>query len=365
MGKIKKACIIGDAMIPGKDFRPAFDRYLAKYVEDVKTGDWESDWQKLQFRRLEVEKQGPEIEIVPEMLGSEDREAELVMGLFVPVSSKLMEALPDLRIAGVCRAGLENVNLEEANRRGILVFNVQGRNAEAVSDFAVGLMLSESRNIARAHLAIKQGEWRKTFSNSDMVPQLKEKTIGIVGFGYIGQLVARKLSGFNTEILAFDPYVNPEIAGELGVKLVSLEDLFRQSDFVTVHARLTDENRGMIGSKEFALMKPESYFINTGRAGLVDYDALYSVLKEKQIAGAALDVFPTEPLPEKDKFVELDNITLTTHIAGTTKEALTSSPGLLMEDIQKLLEGRKPRFIVNPQILENSEFKQWLTGIQS
>jgi D-3-phosphoglycerate dehydrogenase / 2-oxoglutarate reductase len=365
MGKIKKACIMGDAMIPGEDFRPAFQRYLADYVNDVKIGDWETDWQKLQFRRLEVEKHGPEIEIVPELLGPEDKEAEIVMGLFVPVSSKMMNALPALRIAGVCRAGLENVNVEEATKRGILVFNVQGRNAEAVSDFAVGLMLAESRNIARAHMAIKQGEWRKTFSNSDNVPQLKEKTVGIIGFGFIGQLVARKLSGFSTEILVFDPYVNTEMGEEFGVNLVSKEDLFQKSDFITVHARLTDENRGMIGEKEFLLMKPGSYFINTGRAGLVDYEALYVTLKEKRIAGAGLDVFPTEPVQERDKLIELDNVTLTTHIAGTTKEALTNSPGLLMEDIQRLLEGGKPRFIVNPQTLDNPEFKQWLTSIRS
>ena len=161
MAKIKKALIIGDAMIPGTVFVPAYERYLKAFVDDVKVGDWESDWQKLQYRRLEVEKQGPEIETVPEVIGADDKEAEIAMGLFVPVSTAMMNALPGLRVVGVCRAGLENVNVEEATKRGILVFNVMGRNAEAVSDFAVGLMLAESRNIARAHLAIKNGEWRK------------------------------------------------------------------------------------------------------------------------------------------------------------------------------------------------------------
>ncbi|MBK5247138.1 MAG: 2-hydroxyacid dehydrogenase [Peptostreptococcaceae bacterium] len=364
MKRIKKACILGDAMIPGELFKPGFDKYLSPYVEEVKVGDWETNAQTLQFRRLEVEKKGPEIEIVPEMITEKDRDTEIAMGLFVPISSKMMEALPNLRIVGVCRAGLENVNLEEATRRGILVFNVMGRNAEAVSDFAVGLMLAEGRNIARAHFAIKQGEWRKAFSNSDSVPQLKEKTIGLVGFGFIGQLVAQKLSGFKTQVLVYDPYANKEIVMKAGVKLVSKEELFSQSDFVSIHARLTDDNKGMVGKEEFALMKPTSYFINTGRAGLVDYKALFDVLKENRIAGAALDVFPIEPIPALDAIVSLDNVTLTTHIAGTTTEALTSSPGLLMEDITKFLEDKNPLFIINPEVMEQEGFKKWITTIR-
>ncbi len=364
MATIKKALIIGDAMIPGSVFLPAYERYLKKSVNEVKVGDWESDWAKLQFRRLEVEKQGPEIEIVPEMIGEDDKAAEIAMGLFVPVSSAMMDALPGLKIVGVCRAGLENVNVEEATRRGVLVFNVMGRNAEAVSDFAVGLMLAESRNIARAHLAIKKGEWRKTFINSDFVPQLKEKVVGIVGFGFIGQLVAQKLSGFKTETLVYDPWASKEAAAKLGVRLVELEEIFTNSDFITIHARLTDENKGMIGADLLAKMKPTSYLINTGRAGLVDYTSLFNVLKNREIAGAALDVFPTEPIASDDEFTKLDNVTLTTHIAGTTTEALTSSPGLLMEDIKRLIDGEKPLFAINREVLDTADFKNWLSQVQ-
>lgn len=359
MKPIKKVCILGDAMIPGELFKPGFERYLSSYVEEVKIGDWEADIQKLQFRRLEVEKLGPEIEIVPEMITKDDQDTEIAMGLFVPVSSKMMDALPKLRIVGVCRAGLENVNLQEANKRGILVFNVMGRNAEAVSDFSVGLMLAESRNMARAHFAIKHGEWRKTFPNSDSIPQLKEKNIGLIGFGFIGQLVAQKLSGFRANVLVYDPYADKEMVKKAGATPVSKEEIFSQSDFISVHARLTDDNKGMIGKDEFARMKPTSYFINTGRAGLVDYQALLETLQEGRIAGAALDVFPVEPIPAQDAFVALDNVTLTTHIAGTTTEALTSSPGLLMEDITRFLKKEQPLFVVNPEVLEHPQFAAW------
>ena len=137
-----KAILLGDAMIGGTGFQRAWEKHMGTYGSDIVVNDWEKDWGKLQYRRLEVEKRGPEIETVDETILKEGQDAQALMGLFVPVSSKVMEAMPKLRIVGVSRAGLENVNVEEATRRGSLVFNVQGRNAHAVSDFAVGMMLA-------------------------------------------------------------------------------------------------------------------------------------------------------------------------------------------------------------------------------
>lgn len=365
MSRQMKAVLLGDAMIVGSEFEAATKKYLSEYVGAIKVGDWEPNWQKLQARRLEVEKQGPEIEEVDSLITAEGSDAELLAGLFVPVSSKVFDAMPKLRIAGVSRAGLENVNVQEATKRGILVFNIEGRNAEAVSDFAVGLMLSECRNIARAHYSIKNGQWRKVFSNSDWVPELKGKNVGIVGFGYIGRLVAQKLAGFGVNRLVYDPFVNPEDVREAGCTLVDKETLFKDSDFVTLHARMGESTKNMVGEKELGSMKPTAYLINTGRAGLVDEKALLTILKEKRIAGAGLDVFLDEPLKADSPFLTLDNVTLTTHIAGTTKEALTRSPEILMEDISKLLKGEKARFIINKEVLDHPEFKAWLAGVQS
>jgi D-3-phosphoglycerate dehydrogenase len=264
--------------------------------------------------------------------------------------------MPKLRIAGVSRAGLENVNVPEATKRGIVVFNVEGRNAEAVSDFAVGMMLAECRNIARAHFAIKNGQWRKTFSNSSWVPQLKDKNIGIVGFGYIGRLVAKKLSGFGVKCLVYDPFVAPDEVRKHDCTPVDKDTLF---------ARMSEATKNMVGEHELRRMKPTAYLVNTARAGLLDQSALIAVLQEKKIAGAGLDVFQDEPLKPDSPFLTLDNVTLTTHIAGTTKEALSSSPELLMEDINKLLTGQKPRFVVNKEVLDRPEFKAWLKEVQS
>ena len=359
-----KAILLGDAMIPVKGFQGAWDKYLAPYGDVVYAGDWEPSWDQLQYRRLEVEKRGPEIEPCEPLVLEHGKDAEILMGLFIAVSSKVMDAMPKLRMVGVSRAGLENVNVEEATKRGILVFNVMGRNAHAVSDFAIGLMLAEARNIARAHMSIKEGGWRKTFSNSDNVIELGGKTIGLVGFGYIGSLVAKKLSGFEAYVIVYDPYADPERIKAAGCTPVSLEELMKTADIVSMHARLTEANKGMISKELIGMMKPTAIFINTSRAGLVDQDALAEALKEKRIQGAALDVFTTEPIDPKSPFLELDNVTLTTHLAGTTSDALSNSPYLLAADMASFLAGEGGRFVINKEVLDHPEFKAWLENLK-
>lgn len=351
-----KILTIGDAMIPGAWFTEAA---AALGKADFVTADWETDWSKLQNRRLVVEQQGPGVEVVPPaFLANPD--AEIALGLFVPFSADGMDALPKVRVIGVARAGVENVDVKAATERDILVVNVMGRNAEAVSDFAIGVMLSEARNIARAHHAIKTGAWRKTFSNSDYVPELKGKTVGIVGFGYIGRLVAKKLSGFDVKILVHDPYVKPEDIAAAAAQAVDKQTLFSQSDFITLHARLSAENKGFVGREALALMKPTAYLINTARSGLIDTDALVKALQSKRIAGAALDVFDVEPIPADSPLLGLDNVTLTTHIAGTTREALTRSPELLVNEVARILDGVPTPALKNTAVLEKPVVKAWL-----
>lgn len=359
-----RALLLGDAMIPAPGFVNAWGKYMGAFGDIAFAGEWEPSWDNLQYRRLEVEKNGPEIEPADPLVLEHGKKCNVLAGLFVPVSSKVIDAMPDLRIVGLSRAGLENINVAKATERGILVFNIMGRNSHAVSDFAIGLMLAECRNIARAHYAIKNGTWRKTFANSDNVPELNGKTIGLVGFGFIGSLVAKKLSGFDANVIVYDPWADPARVAASGAKLVELEELFRTADFVSLHARLTDDNKKMVNAKLLGLMKPTAYLINTSRAGLVDQDALAEALRDKKIQGAALDVFTTEPLPADSPFLELDNVTLTTHIAGTTSDALTNSPFLLFEDIAKLFKGEEPNFIVNKEVLLREDFKAWLASVK-
>lgn len=359
-----KAILSGDPMITSEMFKPAYEKHVKKFFGEMAMGDFETDWSALQDRRLKVEQQGPEIEVVPDIVLNEGKDAELLAGLFVPVSSRLMDAMPKLRIVGLARAGKENINLAEATKRGILAFNVMGRNAEAVSDFAVGLMLAESRNIAKAHNSIKNKGWQKEFSNVDFVPQLKGKKIGIAGFGYIGRLVAQKLQGWDLEVLVYDAYTPEEDIKAANCTPVDKETLFRESDFISIHLRLVEGTKGWASKEYIDMMKPTSYIVNTGRSGLIDMNYLYDALKNKRIAGAGLDVFDEEPIDVNSPFIDLDNVTLTTHIAGTTTEVLTGSPYLLFEDIERFLSGKKASYILNPEVLENPDFKNWLAGVK-
>jgi len=355
---------IGDVMILGNNIGAAAKELKLNNLNiDIK--DWETDWDKLQDRRLIIEKQGPSAEsVVPQILNA-SKNTEILLVLFCPVSREAIDALPNLKLIGALRAGLENIDVKYATEKGIIVQNIKGRNAQAVSDFTIGLLLGEARNIARSYHAVKNGIWRKDFVNSDMVPELQGKTIGLVGFGYIGQLVAQKLSGFQANILVFDPYVSDEVIKKYHTKKVTINDLLKNADFVSLHVKMSKETKHIIGEKELSLMKKSAYLVNTARAGLIEEDALYHVLKEKKIAGAALDVFWQEPIGKNSRWLELDNVTLTTHIAGTTKEALTKSPYLLVEDINKLLEDKEPKFMVNPEVLKRAEVRNWLEEVRS
>jgi len=353
---------IGDVMILGNNIGAAAKELKLNNLNiDIK--DWETDWDKLQDRRLIIEKQGPSAEsVIPQILNA-SKKTEILLVLFCPVSREAIDALPNLKLIGALRAGLENIDVKHATEKGIIVQNIKGRNAHAVSDFTIGLILGEARNIARSYHAVKNGIWRKDFVNSDMVPELQGKTIGLVGFGYIGQLVAQKLSGFQVNILVFDPYVSDEVIKKYHAKKVTIEDLFKSADFVSLHVKMSKETKHIIREKELSLMKKSAYLINTARADLIEEYALYQVLKEKKIAGAALDVFWQEPIGKNSRWLELDNVTLTTHIAGTTKEALTKSPYLLVEDINKLLEDKEPKFVVNPEVLKRAEVQNWLKEV--
>jgi len=351
-----KIVVVGDAMIPARFIAAACD-LMRDFQPDVVSLSWlgEEDRVRLQEERIKVEKGGPDAVPIPEGLVKAVAGAEMLLVHYCPISRRVLDAAaPALKVVGTCRAGLEHVDLSAATDRGVVVFNVRGRNAGSVSDFAVGLILAECRNIARSHLGIVRGRWRKDFVNSPHIPELSGKTVGLVGFGWVGKLVCRKLSGFEVKMLAYDPYVSEDIITASGARPVDLPTLMRESDFVSIHARLTPENRGVIGARELSLMRPTAYFINTARAGLVDEEALIDVLQKRAIAGAGLDVFHHEPIPTDHPLLKLDNVTLTSHLAGTTSEALSRSPILLVEDIVKYLRGQRPQFMVNPEVLDQA-----------
>ena len=339
---------IGDLFIPHKYIAKGFAP-LKELGIGIETFDWKlSGFQELQAINLKVEKGGASAYDPPAEVYEAVKDADILITQFCPVPASLIEAGKRLKVVGVLRAGYENIDVKAASERGILVLNTPGRNSDAVADFAVGMLLAEARNIARGHLGLKEGRWIREYPNSGMIPDLPGKTVGIVGLGEIGRKVAKRLSGFDVKILAYDPFVKEPPAG---IAMVRLEELMEGSDFVTVHARLTKETEGMIGAALIAKMKSSAYLINTSRSALVDEKALYEALKSKKIAGAALDVFDLEPPGADYPLVRLDNVTLTPHMAGGSNDAFFNCPKLLADEFAKLLSGGEPRSPVNRDAL--------------
>jgi len=340
-----RALVIGDLWVPFETFRKEFHPLVGKGFE-LLGKDWLlKDMQELTQVNLSVEKQGPDAVVIPEEIMKEMENADVLAVQFCPISRKTMERCKKLKLIGVMRAGTENIDLEAAKELGIGVLNVRGRNAQAVAEFTLGLLLAETRNIARSHHALMQGTWRKEYHNSNAIPEVHGKVLGIIGLGEIGIRLARLLSGFEMKkILVHDPFVSAEVMAEVGAESVSLEVLCRESDYISINARLTEETRHLLSDAEFRMMKPSAYVINTARAGLIDENALIAALQDGQIAGACVDVFEHEPLPADSPFLTLDNVTLTTHLAGTTADSFTRSAQILVEDMVSLVDGKKAKY---------------------
>lgn len=343
---------IGDLLIPEKYIEEGFENFIDKGIE-IKTIQWKlNTYEELQNINLLIESGGNEAYEPPMYVFEAVKDADIIITQFYPITEKLINYCRNLKAIGVLRGGYENVNLEYADKKGITVFNTPGRNANAVADFTVGVLISECRNISRSHMNLKIGKWIRDYTNADSVPDLSNKIVGIIGFGEIGKKVAKRLAGFDMNIVVYDPFFKGEYSG---VKFVALKELMKISDFVTLHARLTKETERMIGKELLNLMKPTAYLINSARSSLVDEKALYETLKNKQIIGAALDVFDEEP-PGKDyPLVTLENVTITPHLAGGTKDAFTNSPKLLADEMIKVLTGEESRYVINKQTYINNK----------
>ncbi len=226
-------------------------------------------------------------------------------------------AAPNLKVIARAGVGLDNVDTPAATEHGVMVVNAPTSNVVSAAELAVAHILSLSRNIADAHHSMKQGEWKRSKYTG---VELYEKTIGIVGLGRIGTLVANRLAGFDVKLIGFDPYVTQTRAEQIGVELVELDELMKRSDYITIHIPKTAETTGMISDEQFAMAKSNLMIVNCSRGGIIDEDALYTALKNNTIAGAGLDVYNSEP-PEGSKLLELDNILLTPHLGASTGEA--------------------------------------------
>ncbi|MCZ7640621.1 MAG: 2-hydroxyacid dehydrogenase [Verrucomicrobia bacterium] len=339
-----KLLAISDAYIPRAVMERGLSRLKALGIE-VEVRPWEhASLVELQQANLAIEQGGPAAVPLDEPLMAGAEDVAIVVVQFAPVAERFLERLPALQVIGVLRGGWENIAVAAATQRGVGVIHTPGRNARAVAECTVGLMLAEIRNLARAHASLKAGAWRREFPNSQAIPELRGKTVGLIGYGAVGRLVAHYLEAFGSRIVVYDPYLQGDPAPAVRVDLATL---LEASDIVSLHARLTPESHGLIGAAELARMKSSAVLVNTARSGLVVEAALVEALRRRTILGAALDVFDVEPLRPDHPFLELDNVTLTPHLAGSSIDAFHGSPELMAGHLENLLAGRGPVPIVN------------------
>jgi D-3-phosphoglycerate dehydrogenase len=234
------------------------------------------------------------------------------------VTDDVMALAPELRVIARAGAGVDNVDLAAATRRGIVVLNAPGANTVSAAEHTIALLLGLQRRIPWAAASMREGKWdRKAFPGSE----LRGKTIGVVGLGRIGQHVAQIARAFGMQVVAHDPYLPETVARGLGAELLKIDELLTRADVVTLHLPLTEETAGLINARRLALLRPTAVIVNAARGGLIDVDALADAIEAEQLAGAALDVFDPEPLPADSRLRSLDRVLLTPHLAASTSEA--------------------------------------------
>jgi D-3-phosphoglycerate dehydrogenase len=296
---------------------------------------------------VEVHAKLPEAELVA-LIGDFDA---LVVRSETRVTAPVLEAGRRLRVVGRAGVGVDNIDVETATRKGILVVNAPRGNIMAAAEHTIGLLFALARNIPQADAAVKRGEWQRSRYTG---VEIRGKTLGVVGLGNIGSEVSKRAQGLEMDVIAYDPAVPRERAEHFNVQLVSLEELFQRSDFVSIHAPLVEGTRNLIDARVLALAKPTARLVNAARGGIVDEAALYAALNERRLAGAASDVFLNEPVGE-NPLLALPNFVATPHIAASTVEAQASVASDVAEEVLAVLRGELPRYAVNAPSLPPEE----------
>ncbi|WP_165066481.1 phosphoglycerate dehydrogenase [Marisediminicola senii] len=251
------------------------------------------------------------------------------------IDAEALAAAPTLKVIARAGVGLDNVDIKAATTAGVMVVNAPTSNIISAAELTVGHILALARHIAPAHAALAQGQWKRSKYTGT---ELYEKTVGIIGLGRIGALITARMQAFGVRVVAYDPYVTAARAQQLGVTLLSFDELLQQSDFVTIHMPKTPETTGMISDAQLALMKPTAFIVNVARGGLIDEDALYRALTSKTIAGAGLDVFVHEP-PVDSPLLALDNVVVTPHLGASTDEAQEKAGVSVAKSVRLALSG--------------------------
>jgi D-3-phosphoglycerate dehydrogenase len=315
--------------------------------------------------QLDEERQGIgdlDYELVATRAGGEDelianvRDADVVLVVGVQITRRVLESLPRCRCVVRYGIGLDNVDVEAATDEGIVMAHVLDFCTEEVSNHAIALLLAVARRLPMLHRDVAAGRWRS--EQIRFMAPVHGETLGIVGFGNIGQAVGRKALAFGLRVLACDPYCDRGVAEEMGVKLVPLEELLAEADYVSLNTPLTPETRHIIGAAELKAMKPTAVLINTARGPVVDEPALIEALSNGEIAAAGLDVFEEEPLPADSPLCRLDNVVLTPHVGSMSPEAMQQLRQEVGRAAGDVLRGRWPKYVANPNVKPRVELEE-------
>lgn len=313
---------------------PSFGLYVSEPVEYLKS------------HACDVELSPPAKTWSEQELIEKAKDVDAIVVGFEKMSEPVMMGSTRLKIITKHGAGVDNIDMKAASQKGIVVTSAPGANSDAVADLTIGLFLSLARRIPSADRSVKQGQWPRMVGD-----QINEKVLGIIGLGQVGKKVARRALGFDMKVITYDVIKDEAFARKHGIAYVALDDVLGQSDFISIHVPLIPPTRNLIGERELGLMKKGAYLVSISRGGIVNEDALYRALKEGKIKGAALDVFSQEP-PKESPLLTLENVILSPHMAGYTYEALRDTGMICVRSIIDVFEGRKPQFVVNPEIFK-------------
>ena len=277
------------------------------------------------------------------------------------ISAEMINNVENLFAIVDFRGTVINIDIEAANQKGVVILNTPGRNANAVADLTIALMIMAARNIVRGINALRNGLWtekgRYWIYQNHQGYDLPGKTVGLIGLGAIGKLVSQRLTGFDVHTIGYDPFVREEEAASIGVKLVSLDELFQTADFVSLHLPLNKQTKNMFGERELRMMKSSAYLINTSRAAVFQEDVLIRCLTEGWIAGAALDVYHSEPLDASYPLINLPNVICTPHLGGATYDVIEHQSETGIGGLLEFMQGKNPDNIINPEAIAKSRIR--------
>lgn len=286
---------------------------------------------------------------------SKDADALMVADIMhIPITKEVIKQLKRVKVISVYGVGTSAIDVKAAKEHNIIVTNVPDYGISEVADHTMALILSLLRRIYVLDKALRKFGWSKVRNNISYIREMfgeirrtNTLTLGLIGFGRIARAVAQRAKVFGLNVLAYDPYVLDEVFKEANVKKVNLDEILKEADVISIHVPLTEETRHMIGEEEFKKMKRNAFIVNTSRGAVIDESALIKALKEKKIAGAALDVFEEEPLKEENPLLQMDNVILTPHIAWYSEEAMLDQKRKAALNVRNVLCGMKPLYPVN------------------